>query len=939
MERGFKILFLAFILLTVLTFVHAALEITLASPEDNYRNITGEFNLTCSVTDSVGISNVTLYHNLTGTWHANSTVSLTGISNSTSWNFTVFNSSIYVWNCLAYNSSGQSSWAGANKTLISGGYNAWNTLNVLGISSGAESAGGRYTFKDIIDSDEVSVSGSKVRFKFEGHSTEHSSIINPTIGERVSDTWLIYSGSQKNLTFGGVRNYTIPPGGSVWTDWLDFNYSEKKDYIVSTYTGANSSADAFKYYSGTYGQKLQLYFFTSDFTSTLYKVIGTESESLLYGGLLDVEVFGDYPISENISIVFPSSGFLDRDGYVLFNYSLYNSSLYNYCDFYNDVSGSWSFHSRNSTSLAMYNAFDLNNLGEGNFTWNILCSNSTGSYWAAPTNNTFEVDYYFVAYGDSVTEAADSWAEIIKNSSNINMSLQNSGQSGTQVTSTGRSSVKTRVLDFQPKFIMSQYGINDLRAGVALSTFSGAYQTVINFSINSTNATIILGTVGHIGSYNAGNKTLHGEYNNFLQELAVNNSLSVAQIHYKMNYSNSLLNPDLIHPTSSGYQTMANEYNRTYWASDPQTASKWDVYSSIANFTFQNYIFNMPQNPYETNTTFIVEDMMQYNATINTTQDVNLTTASRYDSGDNYLVSRKNLDNGTWVNETIYADSNGKLNFFAYSGNNLIYISTIAPYVTVNSPTATTYTSSIVSINISTNENSTCNYSTNSGATNFSLTANSTGTGHTGNLSNLSNGNYEVNFYCEDIFGVINSSTSVSLTVAIPSEADTSTGTSSAASSGTANGIIFRPSEKNLEGGYSKLLRKSQSVEISVGDEKEIVEVESVSSEKVIISSNGENYEIKNSSSAKIDFDNDGFYDIEISQKGTSGVYAKLEFKLIHEEIPSENEEEKKERVVSEGNTNEKKNLLENVKDWVRDLGGIIRDFYIKIWKWISFWN
>jgi len=108
----------------------------------------------------------------------------------------------------------------------------------------------------------------------------------------------------------------------------------------------------------------------------------------------------------------------------------------------------------------------------------------------------------------------------------------------------------------------------------------------------------------------------------------------------------------------------------------------------------------------------------------------------------------------------------------------------------------------------------------------------------------------------------------------------------------------FRPSENALQNGWSVNIAKNQKVEISVGDEKKIVKVESVSKEKAVVSVDGNNYEIENSSSGKIDLDSDGFYDIEIVNNGVTGNYANLEFRLINEKIESENEEEQNENIL-----------------------------------------
>ena len=108
----------------------------------------------------------------------------------------------------------------------------------------------------------------------------------------------------------------------------------------------------------------------------------------------------------------------------------------------------------------------------------------------------------------------------------------------------------------------------------------------------------------------------------------------------------------------------------------------------------------------------------------------------------------------------------------------------------------------------------------------------------------------------------------------------------------------FRPSENALKNGWNVNIAKNQKVEIPVGEDKKEVKVEKIAKEKVTVSVDGNNYEIGKNSSGKIDLDSDGFYDVEIVNNGITGNYANLEFKLIHEEVPSENQENESENVI-----------------------------------------
>ncbi|MFC1768800.1 Ig-like domain-containing protein [Nanoarchaeota archaeon] len=96
--------------------------VTLNSPAPGFQN--DSFSLTnitfnCSVTDNVNISNISLYitNASNESFILNTTTNLSGTSNSTTWNLTLGVGN-YTWNCLAYDTSGNSDWGDANRTIL-----------------------------------------------------------------------------------------------------------------------------------------------------------------------------------------------------------------------------------------------------------------------------------------------------------------------------------------------------------------------------------------------------------------------------------------------------------------------------------------------------------------------------------------------------------------------------------------------------------------------------------------------------------------------------------------------------------------------------------------------------------------------------------------------------------------------------------------------------
>ena len=97
-----------------------------------------------------------------------------------------------------------------------------------------------------------------------------------------------------------------------------------------------------------------------------------------------------------------------------------------------------------------------------------------------------------------------------------------------------------------------------------------------------------------------------------------------------------------------------------------------------------------------------------------------------------------------WANDSI-----GNLN----STSVIFTIDTTAPAVTINLPSNTTYTTSSINFNFSLNEAGYCEYSLNNGATNSTMTANSSNTGFNATNTSIADGSYTTTAYCNDTAG------------------------------------------------------------------------------------------------------------------------------------------------------------------------------------------
>ncbi len=91
-------------------------EVNLSYPPDNFNTTSTSAVFNCSVTDTLNVTNVTLYGNWSGAWHANETNS-SALNNH---NYTFSNTlsdGNYAWNCYACDNASNCAYAAANRTI------------------------------------------------------------------------------------------------------------------------------------------------------------------------------------------------------------------------------------------------------------------------------------------------------------------------------------------------------------------------------------------------------------------------------------------------------------------------------------------------------------------------------------------------------------------------------------------------------------------------------------------------------------------------------------------------------------------------------------------------------------------------------------------------------------------------------------------------------
>jgi len=106
-----------------------SLKINYTAPVDNYPNTTlvspangnvttnNYTNFTCNATDDNQLANITFYWNYSGSFIANGTTPVSGISNQTSFNKTNLSNGAILWNCRACDNASQCNFASSNYTV------------------------------------------------------------------------------------------------------------------------------------------------------------------------------------------------------------------------------------------------------------------------------------------------------------------------------------------------------------------------------------------------------------------------------------------------------------------------------------------------------------------------------------------------------------------------------------------------------------------------------------------------------------------------------------------------------------------------------------------------------------------------------------------------------------------------------------------------------
>ena len=177
---------------------------------------------------------------------------------------------------------------------------------------------------------------------------------------------------------------------------------------------------------------------------------------------------------------------------------------------------------------------------------------------------------------------------------------------------------------------------------------------------------------------------------------------------------------------------------------------------------------------------------------------------------------------------------------------------------------------------------------------------NETSWSFTTSFSDLAEATYNYGIFARDSFGWISSLRN--LIVEFPKTPTTSGGSISTTYTET-------QLAKGIKGHYPKNYK--------INFNGNFIKIQNILEDKVELNVSNEIIEIVFDESVKVDSDDDGFYDLEISLGGANSVYAELSIKSIYEEMPAVREEAKVEGEVGEE---------------VEEEGRV--GFFRRIWNW-----
>jgi len=232
---------------------------------------------------------------------------------------------------------------------------------------------------------------------------------------------------------------------------------------------------------------------------------------------------------------------------------------------------------------------------------------------------------------------------------------------------------------------------------------------------------------------------------------------------------------------------------------------------------------------------------------------------------------------------------------------------TTSPVVTVNLPTATTYSSSTLAFNVSLNENGSVRFSLDNGVTNNSMTGDQGifGTDFNYTQTSISNGDYVFRVYANDTVGNMNRTANVSFTVSVSSGSsgggsggggggDGGGGGASSSNATTIWIVTFNDTAKILdEQGVGRFLGRLERTLINISGKVHYVGVLSLTTlnASIEVASIPQKATLNIGQSKLFEVNEDNYYDLNVTILSIADSKAAISVTAIHLLIPGRVEE------------------------------------------------
>lgn len=221
-------------------------------------------------------------------------------------------------------------------------------------------------------------------------------------------------------------------------------------------------------------------------------------------------------------------------------------------------------------------------------------------------------------------------------------------------------------------------------------------------------------------------------------------------------------------------------------------------------------------------------------------------------------------------------------------------IDTTIPIVTILQPKAIEYVVEKIPVNFTLNEPGVCAFSVNNGVTNYTLPPNSTNTGFASNTTVLSNDNYVLKAFCNDMAGNKNYTQNISFSINVPSSGGGGGGGGeggggsqvvSTIPTGPAPVII---TDQQFEQGLTQVMPVNSQVVFSVSGESHSLKVKAFDGKKVTVEirSNPLTVGLDLGETKKFDLNEDNSYDLQVRFKGVKNGDPEIEILKINEKLP-----------------------------------------------------